>query len=321
MPLLHNKRRRLLAALLIAVTFVVAAGIIGLSQSRGQSPSADRKQAPTGRSGSQRSAVESGPATPSRSSAPPGAAGGADLARVAIDLAAGARVVKTGSIDLAVSRDRVAETIDRAAGLAAANGGFVADRHSDGNHEHPSGSVTLRVPNDRFEAAVSQAAELGAVLASQQAGRDVTSDYVDVEARLHALEATRQQFETLLAKASTIPDILAVEDRISALQVQIEQLQGQQRVLDDQTTYAALVITVSDQAAAPARPTARTGFAKAWHDARRGFSSAWEKVLAGSGLAAFWLLVAAAISTLALALRRRLRSHRAVAPQPESSLF
>jgi membrane-associated protease RseP (regulator of RpoE activity) len=157
------------------------------------------------------------------------------------------KVVKTGEIDLQVGKHQVPHTIDKLIALAKLENGFVADSHSS-EGDNPSGSVTLRVPVQSFEATISEVRThvAGKVLEQQTAGEDVTSKYVDLSARVHSLQATRATYERLLAHADTIGDILAVQSRISDLQTQIEQLQGELRVLNDQTTYGTLTVTVSE---------------------------------------------------------------------------
>ena len=178
------------------------------------------------------------------------------------------KIVKTGEIDLQVDKHQVPHTIDKLIALAKLENGFVSDSHSS-EGASPSGSVTLRVPVQSFEATITEVRThvSGKVLEQQTAGEDVTSKYVDLQARLHSLQATRATYERLLSHADTIGDILAVESRISGLQTQIEQLQGQLRVLNDETTFGTLTVTVSE--AGTVTKTAavhhRSGMSKAFH--------------------------------------------------------
>ena len=178
------------------------------------------------------------------------------------------KVIKTGDIDLQVAKHQVPHTIDKLVALARLENGFVADSHSS-EGEDPSGSVTLRVPVQAFDATITEVRTHigGKVLQQQTAGEDVTSKYVDLQARLHSLQETRSTYERLLGRADTIGDILAVQARISDLQTQIEQLQGQLRVLNDQTTYGTLTVTVSEDGG-PIKTAVvhhQSGMSKAFH--------------------------------------------------------
>ena len=52
-----------------------------------------------------------------------------------------------------------------------------------------------------------------------------------------------------MARATTIGDILAVQNQLDNLQSQLEQLQGQLQVLNGETTYSTLAITLSERGA------------------------------------------------------------------------
>jgi hypothetical protein len=175
------------------------------------------------------------------------------------------KVVKTGEMDLEVAQGQVPHTLDRLIALATLDRGLVAESHSsDGSV--PSGSVTLRVPVQSFDTAVTQVRALpGKVISQQTAASDVTAKYVDLQARIHSLIATRSSFERLLARATTIGDTLAVQSRVTDVQTQIEQLQGQLRVLADQATFGTLTVTVDERAKPSASTHEQSGMSRAWH--------------------------------------------------------
>jgi hypothetical protein len=124
----------------------------------------------------------------------------------------------------------------------------------------------LRIPVAHFDDAIQAAEELGQkVISLTTSADDVTGKYVDLQARIRALDATRHTFLTLLAKAQTIGETLAVQDRVTQVQTQIEQLQGQVKVLRNQSAMSTLTITVDQKAAVVVahRPHQDNGFVKA----------------------------------------------------------
>ena len=146
-----------------------------------------------------------------------------------------------------------------------------------------------------FDDLLARVRSLGDVRSSTTHGQDVTGQYSDVKARLAALNATRSQLLTILQKATAIGDVLAVQDRLNDVQSQVEQLQGQQKMLDDQTAYAALSVDVAQRGAKHGPPGKPSGLAKAWDDARHGFTTGVEDILAASGTALLVLLVLAVV--------------------------
>jgi len=159
------------------------------------------------------------------------------------------RVVKTGELDLQVAKGRVSPTLDRVAAIATLERGYVSDSRTAEGGFDPSGEVTLRIPVQNFEDAIARARHItGAkVLALQTTGQDVTSRYVDLQARIKALKQTRATFLQLLSRATTIGETLAVQQQVTDVQTQIEQLQGQLSVLANRSALSTLTVTVDQK--------------------------------------------------------------------------
>jgi hypothetical protein len=172
------------------------------------------------------------------------------------------KIAKTGQLDLQVDKSAVKSTVVKLSGIARALGGIAADSQLVEGSD-ATGSVTLRVPASAFDDAVRQSQALGKVLSSQTKAADVTSQYVDLQARLKSLAATRSTFLQILTKASTIGEILSVQQRINDVQTQIEQLQGQFKVLTEQTTFATLTVTVDQKPKAATVAHSQSGIGKA----------------------------------------------------------
>ena len=162
------------------------------------------------------------------------------------------RIVKTGELDLQVPKGEVSATLDKLTAMAAFVRGYVSDSRTSEGGIDPSGEITLRIPVDRFEDAITRARAITGVkvLALETSAQDVTSRYVDLQARVKALQDTRNVFLTLLAKANTIGETLAVQQHVTDVQTQIEQLQGQIKVLGNQSALSTLTVTV-DQKVTP----------------------------------------------------------------------
>jgi hypothetical protein len=223
------------------------------------------------------------------------------LARAAA--ADSARVVRTGTLDLRITRHGFGTTIGRITTITAAAGGFLADAKTFESAAIPSGTVTIRVPSARFNATVERLRALGTVVGATTRGVDVTGQYTDLQARLRAATATRDQFLTVLSGATNIGDILAVQDRIQAVQTQIEQLQGQIGQLNDQTTYGTITISIAEPGPKPKAivgPPHHSGLSIAWGNARNGFARRVEGLISHSGSA---LVVVLGLLLVAFALR------------------
>lgn len=225
------------------------------------------------------------------------------------------RVIKNGQIDLQVPRGRVAATIGSLTTLAAAEGGFVAATSSSQADSTPAGAVTLRVPAAAFELTVNKVRALGRVQSVTTSGQDVTAQYVDLQARITALQQAQSRYLTILTRANSVGDILAVQQQVDAVDSQLEQLEGQQRVMDDQTTYGTLVVNVDERSAAPTPPRPAAGpWSRAFRRAGDGFAYGLQGLVSASGALAFAALCVAAIGLLGWRGWRRLRGGAPAAP-------
>lgn len=77
--------------------------------------------------------------------------------------------------------------------------------------------------------------------------KDVTAEYVDTEARLVSKREYLKRYKQLLANASSVKDLLAIEDNIRTLQEEIESKEGQLKFLKDQVSYSTLNITLYEE--------------------------------------------------------------------------
>ena len=206
-----------------------------------------------------------------------------------------AKVVTTGTIDLALGDSPLEPAVNRLTAIAVGSGGFVARsavQVGPSNGTAPaSGTLVLQVPQAAFSTLLTQVQSIAKVTSMTSTSTDVTGQYVDLQARIDALQASRQQYLTILAKATTIGDILAVQSQLDTIQSQIEQLQGQLDLLNGQTTYGSLTVSLSQSGhRAPPPPPPRSGIDRAWQQSVGGFTSGVEWLIRIAGRTVFVLL-------------------------------
>lgn len=221
------------------------------------------------------------------------------------------RVVKSGSIALVVKDKRVTPTITAVTQAAKSYGGYVASGNTDEYGDTPSGEVTLRVPVEHFEDLVTKVRALDAkVRTASTSGKDVTAQYSDLEAQLRTLKATRDRFYEILAKTRTISEILTVQQRIDNVSGQIDRIEGQRKLLANQSDLSTLTVSVSEEGDPVVKATSkpRSGLSQAFHDAKDGFVSGVEAIIRHSGgflLLVLCLAVVLAVGRLTWRVARR----------------
>jgi hypothetical protein len=203
------------------------------------------------------------------------------------------KIVKTGAIEVEVADGRVGAAMARVSTIASGAGGFVTESESNEGDRQARARIIVRVPADRFEAVLTEMRRIGTVQLATTSGLDVTGEYTDVEARLRTLNATRESLQQVLSQARSVGDILAVRDRITEVQTQIEQLQGRKQVLDNQVALSTLQVTVYE----PGGSVIESSNRSAWERAVDGFTSTWSALLANAGAVVAVLIAMAVLAT------------------------
>jgi hypothetical protein len=220
----------------------------------------------------------------------------------AIDSVTATRVVKTGSMELRVSRGQVQATVTRLISLTTGLNGYVSQSRTDNFAGSPTGEVTLRIPAARFDGAVTEAERFGHVVSLVTNAHDVTGQFVDLGARVAALKRTRSTYLTILGRATTIGSTLEVQQRVNDVQQQIEELQGQLKVLSNQSADGTLTVNVS-QTGAPApvmRHHKHNGIGAAWHRSINRFSRGFDAIVGALGTLLLVLLILGVLAAIAL---------------------
>lgn len=108
-------------------------------------------------------------------------------------------------------------------------------------------TATLRVPADQLDATLTEIKTLGRVESESQSGQDVTSQYVDLQARLTNARNTEQRLTDLLRdRTGKLSDVLAVEQELDRVRGEIEQMEAERKTMSNQVSFATLNATISE---------------------------------------------------------------------------
>ena len=166
--------------------------------------------------------------------------------------------------ELALELDAPAEAQRRLASLAESHGGYVvtAESHQQdarGEGAPPIVSVEMRVPAPRFDAAVAEVRALGGRVRQEKiAGRDVTEEYIDLEARLRAQRALEAQFLEIMKRAGNVAEALEVQRALGNVRDEIERVEGRRRFLENQSSLSTIKVVL--QTPAPLVSKQTSGF-------------------------------------------------------------
>jgi len=194
-------------------------------------------------------------------------------------------IVRSGDMSLVV--ENVVEARDEIADLAAGLDGYVVSSRIRGEEQEMRGNISIRVPDEKFEPALSELRELAVRVTSEStSSQDVTEEYVDLKSRLKNAEATESQYLVLLEKAEDVEDILSIYDKLSRVRSEIEQLKGRMQYLE--RTSSMSLISAYLEPVASSKPLVGTwNPTEAFKSAIRGIITLGQWL----GTIAIWLLI------------------------------
>ena len=164
-------------------------------------------------------------------------------------LQADRKQVKTVSLE--------AETEDLEALLTELNrqiealGGYVEQRNVYNGSAYETShsryaSLVIRIPADRVSEFVTQVSEASNIVYNREKIDDITLEYVDTESRMTALQTEQTRLLELMEKAETMSDLLEIEERLTEVRYELENITSQLRVYDNQVDYATVNLDVDE---------------------------------------------------------------------------
>jgi len=219
-----------------------------------------------------------------------------------------AMLIRTGSASIEVRS--LTPAIEQVRALAGQMNGFVANTSIQaGNERLRSASIELRIPNDRFDAAVSGLNGLGKLETVQISTEDVGEQYTDIEARVtnaHRLED--RLIDVLAHRPGKLQDILAVERELARVREEIERYEGRLRFLKSRAATSRMTLSIHEPV-----PVIEQRGQSPLVDAVR---QAWGRFLGLVALAIGWSGVVIPVGLVTAGAWWTMRRRRRTLPQP-----
>jgi anti-sigma factor RsiW len=185
-------------------------------------------------------------------------------------------------------------------------------------------SATLRIPSAQLDAALAELKQLGRVEQETQGGEEVTKQYTDLVARLKISRATEQRLlDVLRNNTGKVKDVLEVENEISRVRGEIEEMEADQRTLQSRVDFGTVTLSVAEEYKASLHSAPFSTGARLHNAFVTGYHSVVENVI---GLLA-WLLESGPTLLLWAALLffparwiwRRIRRALTTVPKPAAA--
>ncbi len=221
-----------------------------------------------------------------------------------------AKIIYTANLSLE-SKDYDAAVAALNTALSDTDGYMESSNESTYNGSSRSLSLTLRVPQDSYQSFLTAAAQAGNLVSKSEQADDVTSQYIDLEARISNLTAQRTRLQELQASAETLNDLLDIESSLSDVQYQLESYQSQLDWYAQQVAYCTVYVSLEEvKEYTPAEESFGERLAAS-------FRNGWTNFVAGLQQLVVWvilvwplLLVLAVLAAGILLWRRRKTSRK-----------
>jgi hypothetical protein len=196
-------------------------------------------------------------------------------------------IVRVGSLELQVTD--VPDAYRKTRELALRLGGYVGDSEfATDKDDRPTATVVLRIPADRYDEALDALRPVATKVVQERSQEsDVTSQVVDLTARITNLRASEAALQKLMDRATKVSEVLDVQAQLTGVREQIEQLTAQKQLLEKQVALATLTVILETTA----QPVAEV--AKSW-DPRSDVEKAVATLVdlaQGAGRALIWLVI------------------------------
>ncbi len=157
------------------------------------------------------------------------------------------------------------KSLDRMYALIEENKGYISSsniyfRNYYDTQRMRSGEFAIRIPRDKLNQFKSQIPDIGNLVNESSSKEDVTRYYTDTESRLKVLEIKESRLLSLLEKAEKIEDIIALENQLSEVIFEKEELKKTLVSLDDRIDYSTVNLSLEEVRKVSTTETKETTF-------------------------------------------------------------
>lgn len=130
-------------------------------------------------------------------------------------------------------------------------------------------TITVRIPSENFDYFLSEATKGVEKFESKEINvRDVTEEFLDVQARLKTKKELETRYLELLKKADSVSDMLEIERQIGQLRSEIESIEGRLNYLQNRVSFSTLTLTLIQRSAKENEfgKKFKNGFVNGWNN-------------------------------------------------------
>ena len=127
-------------------------------------------------------------------------------------------------------------------------GGYVEQSSTDlgdgSSTYNRNAKLVVRIPADKLDEFLVKAGENGKITSINEEQQNVTLEYVDLESRISAYKTERDTLTKLLSEAASLENVLAIQERLSEVNYEIENYTAKLRVLENRVSYSTVTMHI-----------------------------------------------------------------------------
>ena len=232
---------KIIVLLVLCIATVAAAGCMGFPALSSDKASSTQEIIPvldtSGRSQELSKMTYSGNAIPESASVPSQSGSGASSVET--------KIIQTAYITIEVKD--VPGGVETLKNLAAQKGGYISSTNIQNNYNNRlSGSVIIRIPATEFENTLAEVKSIGTVKTVSTQGRDVTEEYVDLQAQKTSYQNQLAQYNEIMKKAVKVEDVIVIQQQIDRVQTELNRLEGRLKYLNSQIDFSTITINLQE---------------------------------------------------------------------------
>jgi len=141
--------------------------------------------------------------------------------------------------------EKYAEAMVEIKDMVNLHNGYINQENESSSDYSLNNNLSIRVPADDFDALLDELVAVAVKVDNKSINaRDVTEEFIDIEARLNTKREVEKRYLALLNDARTISDILAVEEKLRIIREEIESKEGRLKYLNDQVSLSTIHLDI-----------------------------------------------------------------------------
>lgn len=105
---------------------------------------------------------------------------------------------------------------------------------------------TFKIPQQNYNKMLSAISQNTNVLSQSENAQDITSEYIDIEARLKSLKTQEERLLDMMKSAGELETLLAVQNQLADVQYRIESITAQKNTYDQLIEFTTINITLDE---------------------------------------------------------------------------